>query len=145
MQETEYYFDGAEKVFYPVSNKQGYIDAGTWPDSGVKVSADIYYIYGGIPPEGRVLSADKNGNPVWSAAPEPTKEELIQSAEQERQKLLAYADAVMLDWRTELMLGEISDANRAKLSAWLAYKNEVKSVDVTTDPEHVSWPVPPTE
>ncbi|EAX0034523.1 phage tail protein, partial [Salmonella enterica subsp. arizonae serovar 40:z36:-] len=54
-----------------------------------------------------------------------------------------HADAVMLDWRTELMLGEISDANRGKLSAWLAYKNEVKAVDVTTDPENVNWPVPP--
>ncbi|EMM6697123.1 tail fiber assembly protein [Citrobacter freundii] len=75
--------------------------------------------------------------------PPPTKEELIAAAEYERQQLLTHADAVMLDWRTELMLGEISDTNRAKLSAWLAYKNEVKSADVTTDPEHVSWPVPP--
>ncbi|WP_239353462.1 tail fiber assembly protein, partial [Escherichia coli] len=65
------------------------------------------------------------------------------AAEQERQKLLAHADAVMLDWRTELMLGEISDANRGKLSAWLVYKNEVKAVDVTTAPVHVNWPAPP--
>lgn len=41
------------------------------------------------------------------------------------------------------MLGEISDANRAKLSAWVAYKNDVKAVDVTIAPEHVNWPVPP--
>lgn len=75
--------------------------------------------------------------------PPPTHEQLIQAAENERQRLLAAADAVMLDWRTELMLGEISDANRAKLSAWVAYKNEVKAVDVTTDPEHVNWPVIP--
>ncbi|EFS9903341.1 tail fiber assembly protein [Salmonella enterica] len=75
--------------------------------------------------------------------PPPTHEELIQAAEFERERLLKHADDVMLDWRTELMLGEISDANRANLSAWLAYKNEVKAVDVTTDPEHVSWPVPP--
>ncbi|EBQ1372734.1 tail fiber assembly protein [Salmonella enterica] len=75
--------------------------------------------------------------------PPPTHEELIQTAENERERLLKHADDVMLDWRTELMLGEISDANRAKLSAWLAYKNDVKAADVTTDPEHVSWPVPP--
>ena len=75
--------------------------------------------------------------------PPPTHEQLIQAAENERQRLLAAADAVMLDWRTELMLGEISDANRAKLSAWLLYKNQVKAVDVTTDPEHVNWPVIP--
>ncbi|EAX5861800.1 tail fiber assembly protein, partial [Salmonella enterica] len=69
--------------------------------------------------------------------------ELIQLAENKRQQLLSHADAIMLDWRTELMLGEISDANRAKLSAWLDYKNEVKAVDVTTDPEHINWPVQP--
>lgn len=74
--------------------------------------------------------------------PPPTHEELIQAAEFERERLLKHADDVMLDWRTELMLGEISDANRAKLSAWLAYKNDVKSVDVTTDPDHVNWPAP---
>ncbi|MEF7000625.1 tail fiber assembly protein [Escherichia coli] len=75
--------------------------------------------------------------------PPPTHEQLIQAAENERQRLLSAADAIMLDWRTELMLGEISDANRAKLSAWLAYKNEVKSWDIKTDPENVNWPVPP--
>ncbi|MIH15676.1 phage tail protein, partial [Salmonella enterica subsp. diarizonae] len=32
---------------------------------------------------------------------------------------------------------------RDKLSAWLDYKNEVKAVDVTTDPEHINWPVQP--
>lgn len=51
----------------------------------------------------------------------------------------------MLDWRTELMLGEISDANREKLSAWLAFKNDVKSTNVTIDPEHVIWPAFPEE
>ncbi|EFQ7999859.1 tail fiber assembly protein, partial [Salmonella enterica] len=81
--------------------------------------------------------------PAWADIPPPSREELISAAEQMRQQLLAHADAVMLDWRTELMLGEISDANRGKLSAWLAYKNEVKAVDVTTDPENVNWPVPP--
>lgn len=75
--------------------------------------------------------------------PPVTQEQLIADAEQERERLLAYADAVILDWRTELMLGEISDANRGKLSAWLAYKNEVKTWDIKTDPENVNWPVPP--
>lgn len=75
--------------------------------------------------------------------PPPTKEELVHNAENDRQRRLAHADAIILDWRTELMLGEISDVNRAKLSAWMAYKSEVKSVDATTDPEHVNWPKPP--
>ncbi|WP_171845599.1 tail fiber assembly protein [Escherichia coli] len=83
-----------------------------------------------------------NGN-KWVTDMEAQHASAVTQAENERQRLLKHADAVMLDWRTELMLGEISDANRDKLSAWLAYKNGVKSADVTTDPEHVNWPVPP--
>lgn len=76
--------------------------------------------------------------------PPPTQEELIQAAENERQRLLAAADSVMLDWRTELMLGEISDANRAKLSAWLAYKNQVNAVDINEAlNEGFNWPQVP--
>ncbi|EAM9517181.1 tail fiber assembly protein [Salmonella enterica] len=86
---------------------------------------------------------DKWDGMQWVTDTEAQYAAAITQAENERQRLLKHADAVMLDWRTELMLGEISDANKAKLSAWLAYKNEVKSVDVTTDPEHVSWPVLP--
>ncbi|EKT1596844.1 tail fiber assembly protein [Escherichia coli] len=86
---------------------------------------------------------DKWDGMQWVTDTEAQYAAAITQAENERQRLLKHADAVMLDWRTELMLGEISEANKAKLSAWLAYKNEVKSVDVTTDPEHVSWPVLP--
>ncbi|MBS6487127.1 MAG: tail fiber assembly protein [Citrobacter freundii] len=76
--------------------------------------------------------------------PPPTHEQLIQAAENERQRLLAAADVVMLDWRTELMLGEISDANRAKLSAWLAYKNQVNAVDKNEAiTEGFNWPNAP--
>ncbi|EFV0436916.1 tail fiber assembly protein [Salmonella enterica] len=68
----------------------------------------------------------------------PTHEELIQAAENKRQRLLSRAD-----WRTELMLGEISDANRDKLSGWLTNKSEVKLVDITTTPDNIIWPAPP--
>lgn len=88
--------------------------------------------------EGLIPITEQEANEILN--PPPTHEELIQVAENERQRLLTHADKVMLDWRTELMLGEISDANRDKLSAWLAYKSEVKTVDVTITPENVNWP-----
>ncbi|ECE5795592.1 tail fiber assembly protein [Salmonella enterica subsp. diarizonae] len=93
--------------------------------------------------EGLIPISEEEANEILN--PPPTHEELIRVAENERQRLLTHADKVMLDWRTELMLGEISDANRDKLSAWLAYKNEVKAFDVTITPENVNWPVPPGE
>ena len=88
---------------------------------------------------------DKWNGTEWVTDKEAKHESAIVQAENERKRLLAAADVVMLDWRAELMLGEISDANKAKLSAWLEYKNMVKAVDVTTDPENVNWPVVPEE
>ncbi|EKB5401526.1 tail fiber assembly protein [Salmonella enterica] len=138
----KYVYSAASNSFYPLTLKESYEDAGEWPVDGVEVDDTVFSEFQN-PPPGKIRIAGENGFPSWADIPPATREELIDAAEQERQKLLAHADTVMLDWRTELMLGEISDANRAKLSAWLAYKNEVKSVDVTTDPEHVNWPVPP--
>lgn len=115
----------------------------TWPQDAVLLTdEEMQLFWKQTAPAGKTIGST-NGRPVWVDFPPPTHEELIRYAESERQRLLAHADAVMLDWRTELMLGEISDANRVKLLASLAYKNEVKSIDVTTAPEHVNWPVPP--
>ncbi|EFH1083615.1 tail fiber assembly protein [Escherichia coli] len=110
-------------------------------DDSIEISEEVWRILLSEIYSGRELFND--GGVPATRVPQPTQEQVIAAAENERQRLLNYADTVMLDWRTELMLGEISDANRAKLSAWLAYKNKVKSVDVTTDPEHVNWPIPP--
>ncbi|MDY9505054.1 tail fiber assembly protein [Escherichia coli] len=110
-------------------------------DDSIEISEEVWRILLSEIYSGRELFND--GGVPATRVPQPTQEQVIAAAENERQRLLNYANTVMLDWRTELMLGEISDANRAKLSAWLAYKNKVKSVDVTTDPEHVNWPIPP--
>ena len=86
---------------------------------------------------------DKWDGSKWVTDADAQRNAAIASAEKLRSQLLASADKVMLDWRTELMLGEISDVNKAKLSAWMGYKNKVKAVDVTTDPENVNWPALP--
>lgn len=137
-----YLFSPTTLGFYPSEMKDEYQRYGNLPADVIEVSDSVRDKYNFVVPDGKQLGC-KNGRPAWVDIPPPTREELIAAAEQVRQQLLAHADITMLDWRTELMLGEISDANKEKLSAWLAYKNEVKSVDVSTDHAHVSWPVPP--
>lgn len=138
-----YQYSPSTNSFYPDDLLSAYEDAGTLPNDLVPVDEDVFREFTATPEPGKIRVAGSDGLPAWGDIPPPTHEELIVIAEQVRQQLLTHADAVMLDWRTELMLGEISDANRAKLSAWLAYKNDVKAVDVATDPEHINWPVPP--
>ncbi|CAM8320228.1 MULTISPECIES: tail fiber assembly protein [Citrobacter] len=120
---------------------------GTIVYSTTDLSESVVDYIGDIKPDFTTMSPatpfDKWDGSEWVTDIESQRASAITQAENERQRLLEQADSVMLDWRTELLLGEISDANRAKLSAWLAYKTRVKSLDVTIDPEHVSWPVPP--
>ncbi|WP_248908344.1 tail fiber assembly protein [Escherichia coli] len=132
-------FSASTVGFYDYDRKEAYERAGNWPADLIEITHELHLQFCGAAPSGKKLGS-VDGKPAWVDIPPPTMEELISTAENERQRLLASADAVMLDWRTELMLGEISDTNRAKLSEWLAYKNEVKSWDIKTDPENVIWP-----
>lgn len=74
------------------------------------------------------------------ANPPPTKEDLTSQAEDKRNSLLKAADDIMLDWRTELMLGVIGDSNMYKLSLLLSYKNDVKAADVSSYPSGKTFP-----
>ncbi len=142
--DMEMVYSALNNSFFAKNDVEKYEEAGWKLADVVDVTYDAYLEFiEDRTLQGKVRIAGDDGLPAWGDIPPPTQDELVVAAEQVRQQLLAQADATMLDWRTELMLGEISDANREKLSAWLAYKNDVKSVDVTTDPEHVSWPVPP--
>lgn len=98
-------------------------------------------------PEGTTPTAPASPNDKWdgekwimdSAAKHQGD---IADAEQHRQMLLAQVDELSSDWRVELMLGDISEENKKKLSSWMAYKTAVKAVNVSTAPD-INWPVQP--
>ncbi|MFP1843068.1 tail fiber assembly protein [Lonsdalea quercina] len=103
----------------------------------------------GAYPENTTLLAPETEYDVWDGTNwvldvAAKHEGEIAQAEQRRQTLLAEADTVTSDWRIALMLGDISDSDKTKLSAWMAYKSAVKAVDVSTAPD-VSWPAQPEE
>lgn len=76
--------------------------------------------------------------------PPPTYDELIISVERTRADLLAAADAMTADWRTELLLGDISDNDKESLSNWLAYKRDVKAIPVEVAiVDGFKWPALP--
>jgi len=133
-----------EGVAWPYALKTKYEAAGVWPEiAGTDISEVMFAEFTSTPPAGKIRGTGSDGYPAWVDAPPLTYEQLVSAAEALQKSLLSDADAVIADWRTELMLNEISDENRAKLSAWLAYKNEVRAVDYTGDPEHVIWPAAP--
>ncbi|EAY4775012.1 tail fiber assembly protein [Salmonella enterica] len=78
--------------------------------------------------------------------PPPTHEELLAAVEIHRAELLSAADRVTSDWRTELMLGEINEADKASLSSWMEYKRNVKAVNAedAVRPDF-NWPALPSQ
>lgn len=77
-----------------------------------------------------------------------TAEELQQKAEQQRQALIASASDTISLWQSELLLGSITDDDKASLIKWMAYIKAVKALDFTgiTDQagfNAIVWPVEP--
>lgn len=117
-----------DNKFYPLALQSSYEASGLWPLEGTDIDEPIFAEFSGKPSEGMVCGTGSDGYPCWVIAPRRSHEELILDVEAKRSELLVYADAVTSDWRTELGLGEISDIDRSKLSAWMVYKRQVKSV-----------------
>ncbi|MBW9528665.1 tail fiber assembly protein [Escherichia coli] len=134
---TRYFYDAVDNGFY-IEPESRFI-----PESAIEISVNLYNQFAGIAwPEGKMLGADSTGLPAWVDAPPPKHEEQIAAAEQYRQQRLQQIDEVTADWRVELMLGDISDEDKAKLSEWMAHKKAVKAVDTSTAPD-VIWPEQP--
>jgi hypothetical protein len=100
---------------------------------------------------GQLVPAKDNAGIGWSwdgkkftppLVPEPTQAEQIAIAEQYKAGLLQTANKITADWRTELVLGIISDDDKAKLILWMQYIKAVKAVDVSTAPD-IDWPEEP--
>lgn len=85
---------------------------------------------------------DKWDGQKWVTDSVAKRQADVEYAEQQRLLLLSEVDDITSDWKVALMLGDIGEDDKIKLSAWMAYKAEVKAADVSTAPD-VKWPVKP--
>ncbi|HAS1942352.1 TPA: phage tail protein [Enterobacter asburiae] len=146
MTDFNYFYSAVTNAFYPTDLRERYEQAGTWPVDAVGITDEMFNTFSVTPPEGKVRVVGHDGYPSWGEVPPPTHDELIAPVEQHRAGLLAHADIITADWRTELALGEISDDDRAKLSAWMAYKKSVKTVKAEDAlAPGFKWPALPAE
>lgn len=77
---------------------------------------------------------------VWVLDPpyEPTVADIAREHELRRSELLAESSVITTDWRAEASIDEISDEDRVKLKAWLAYNKAVRATAVGEE-----WPPVP--
>ena len=69
-----------------------------------------------------------------------TAKEILDAAST-KATLLAEAQSTISLWQSELLLGSISDTDKASLTTWISYIKDLQAVDTTSLP--VTWPVPP--
>ncbi|MEY1422450.1 tail fiber assembly protein [Morganella morganii] len=74
--------------------------------------------------------------------PPVTKEQLTAEAEAKKQALIAEASQKTQLWQTQLMLGIITEEDKASLKEWMLYVQEVQAVDPSLGAA-VVWPTPP--
>ncbi|RUT67199.1 hypothetical protein CKG00_13135 [Morganella morganii] len=74
--------------------------------------------------------------------PPVTKEQHIQQAETKKQALIAEANQKTQMWQTQLILGIITEEDKASLKEWMLHVQEVQAVDPSLGAD-VVWPTPP--
>jgi len=112
-------------------------------NGGVEISEADYSALFAAQQAGKVIANDGQGNPVAIDEPAPTEAELQSAAVYQKQRLLDSALQVTSIWQSELLLGVISDTDKASLTAWIAYVKAVQAVDTTKLP--VTWPTQPVQ
>ncbi|MCJ7926316.1 MAG: tail fiber assembly protein [Pantoea vagans] len=55
---------------------------------------------------------------------------------------MSEANGITQAWQTQLLLGIITDADKALLTSWMKYIQAVQAADITNAPD-ISWPEKP--
>ncbi|WP_313048802.1 tail fiber assembly protein [Atlantibacter subterraneus] len=136
-----YIFSATDNAFYPLSMRQQYIDAGTWPVNGIQVGDDIFNEFTGPAPAGKIRGV-LNEMPAWVDLPPPAPRQLTDQAEQNRLALKNEAD-IEIAWRQDAVDAGIATAEEAAaLAEWKKYRVLLMRVDTSTAPD-IKWPQEP--
>ena len=138
-----YIFSATTNAFYPLSMKDDYVKAGSWPSDGLEVSDEDFNKYSGYAPEGKQLTSNKKGYPVWCDLPPLSKEQLISIAESQRSAKISAAVQSISLLQLKLQMGRIlTEQEGDKVSKALDYIDALESLDVRSAPD-IDWPTPP--
>lgn len=125
-----------------MDKQDDYEASGIWPDDIKPVDDDVMEKFADTPPSGMRLGADKKGNPAWVDIPPLTHAELVEQTESKKRSLIAEVSQKTQLWQTQLMLGIITEEDKASLKEWMLYVQEVQAVDPSLGAA-VVWPTPP--
>ena len=137
-----YGYSAARNTFYLLSDKEAYEAGKTWCDDIIPVSNEVWAEYSGNPPQGKTLGATEHGQPCWTDAPAPARDDQIKKIVFEREALMTLADTEIRRLQSVSCAYVLTDAETTSLSGWQKYLADLYRMDVS-DPETISWPENP--
>lgn len=85
---------------------------------------------------------DKWDGEKWVTDADAQQAAAVSEAARQKSTLISEANSVTQAWQTQLLLGIITDEDKASLTAWMKYIQAVQAADITTAPV-ISWPEKP--
>lgn len=78
----------------------------------------------------------------WVTDSNAQQQSRLDAAASEKAARVSEANGITQAWQTQLLLGIITDADKATLTAWMKYVQAVQATDVSGAPD-ISWPTKP--
>ncbi|HDV3818606.1 TPA: tail fiber assembly protein [Escherichia coli] len=140
---NKYKWSAKHLAFFPESWLSSYEAAGWDLSDLIDVNDDVYMSFTSPPPSGKTLGA-KGGMPAWVDIPPPTHDELVATAEAEKQQRIEQANEFMngKQWPGKAAIGRLKGEELANYNLWLDYLDALEAVDTSKSP-NITWPVPP--
>lgn len=85
---------------------------------------------------------DKWDGEKWVTDSDAQQQSLLDAAASDKAARVSEANGITQAWQTQLLLGIITDADKAALTAWMKYVQAVQATDVSGAPD-ISWPAKP--
>ncbi|HCX00646.1 MAG TPA: phage tail protein, partial [Pantoea sp.] len=85
---------------------------------------------------------DKWDGDKWVTDIDAQQAAIVSAAAIQKSARISEANSVTQAWQTQLLLGIITDADKATLTAWMKYIQAVQATDLTSAPA-INWPEKP--
>lgn len=134
--DKKYYFLASNTGFYvyPVSS--------SIPDEAKEITEETYNALFAGQEIGKVITADKDGNPVLADPPPLTQEQQVAIADAKKTRLMAGATVAINPLQDAVDLEEATDSEKSMLTAWKKYRVLLNRIDTAKAPD-ITWPATP--
>ncbi|WP_286870404.1 tail fiber assembly protein [Pantoea sp. UBA5035] len=111
-------------------------------DGSEKVIAELGDYPAGTTPLAPASSWDKWDGEKWVTDTDAQQTAAVSDAARQKSALISEANGVTQAWQTQLLLGIITDEDKASLTEWMKYIQAVQAVNVREAPT-ITWPLKP--